>query len=214
MSKIDPVGERERLENLYSQMADEELNQLVDSADELSEIAREVLKAEIERRGGHVEYEWEPAPEEAQHPKLVAIARFRDLDNAMVARGVLQSAGLEAFLADENTIRMDWFWSNMIGNMRLMVREEDADAAAEILGQPAPQSFPTGHDGELFEQPKCPECGSHDIEFEGWDRAVGLTTAAILAPVPLRKDAWKCHACGTRWRELPDQKEKESQADG
>jgi hypothetical protein len=212
MSKVDPVQERERLENVYSAMADEELNQLLDAADELSETAREVLKAEIERRGGHVEYEWEPTAAEALHPKLVTIARFRDLDKATVARCVLESAGIESFLADQNVVRMDWFWSNMIGNMRLMVREEDAEGAAEILAQPVPRSFATDHGQEVFEQPKCPKCGSHDIEFEGWDRGVGLITAAILAPVPIRSNTWKCHTCGSRWRELAES-QTERQAD-
>jgi hypothetical protein len=49
------------------------------------------------------------------------------------------------------------------------------------------------------------ECGSLDVHFEGLDRAVGLTSAAILEPVPIRRDAWQCHACGARWQELPDE---------
>lgn len=204
MSKVDPVQERTRLENLYSGMADEELDKLLDAADELSEPARDALKAEIERRGGHVEYELEPATE-SLHPKLVALARYRDLEEATIARGVLQSAGIVCFLADENTVRMDWFWSNMIGNMRLMIREEDEEAARQILAQPIPESFAIDHEQEQFEQPKCPKCGSLDIHFEGWDRAVGLTTAWVLAPLPVRRDAWQCNACDARWQELPDE---------
>jgi hypothetical protein len=205
MNRIDPVQEHERLAKLYSGMTDEELDKLLDAADELSETARDALKAEIERRGGHVEYQWEPAPTEVAHPNLVAVARFRDLEQATIARGVLQSAGIESFLADENTVRMDWFWSNMIGNMRLMVREEDAETAAQILAQPIPETFPTDNGEGLFEQPKCPKCGSLDIQFEGVDRAVGLATAWMLAPVPIRRDAWRCNACGADWQELPDE---------
>lgn len=204
MSKLDSPQERERLAALYSQMTDEELNKLLDAADELSETAREALKGEVERRGGHVEYEWEPASTGPDHPKLVSVARFRDLDQATIARGLLQSAGIECFVADENVVRMDWFWSNMIGNMRLLVREEDAEAANEILAQPIPQTFSMGEDGEPFDQPKCPKCGSLDIQFEGWDRGVGLTAAYLLAPLPIRRDAWKCNACGARWQEVPD----------
>jgi len=40
MSKLDSPQERERLATLYSGMADEELNKLLDAADELSETAR------------------------------------------------------------------------------------------------------------------------------------------------------------------------------
>src|SRR6185437_13296509 len=116
---------------------------------------------------------------------------FRDLDQAAMARGVLQSAGIESFLTDENTVRMDWFWSNLLGNMRLLVRAEDAQVAKEILSQPIPQMFDTGEGDSPYEQPKCPKCGSLDIEFQGWDRGVGLTAAAVLAPLPLRRDTWK-----------------------
>jgi len=218
MIKINLDQERQRLEDLYAGMVDEELDRLLEAANELSETAREVLKAEIERRGGHVEYELEPPGPEPDHPELTTVARFRDLEQAMMARGILQSAGIDCFLADENTVRMDWFWSNMIGNMRLVVREEDRGAALEILAQPIPAAIPTGDGEQPFEQPKCPKCGSLDIQFEGWDRGACLTTAAMLVPLPVRRDAWKCNACHGLWQELPDQDEgevgREDEADG
>ena len=217
MIKINPDQERQRLESLYAQMVDEELDQLLEAANELSQIAREVLKAEIERRGGHVEYELEPPPPEPDHPDLTTVARFRDLEQGMMARGILQSAGIDCFLADENTVRMDWFWSNMIGNMRLVVREQDRPAALEILAQPIPAAIPAADGEQPFEQPKCPKCGSLDIQFEGWDRGACLTTAAMLVPLPVRCDSWKCNTCSGRWQELPDEDEgkleREEEAD-
>lgn len=200
MTKVDLDRERARLSDVYSRMADEELDKLLQSSDELTETARAVLTAEIEKRGGHVEYSTMPSDEEASHPQLVTVARFRDLPEAMLARGRLQSAGINAFLADENYIRMDWFMSNMIGNMRLQVREDDAESAKEILAQEVPENFET--DAEKFEQPKCPKCGSVDIQFEGLNRGVGLVSAyAIGVPLPLRSDTWKCNHCGAEWQE-------------
>lgn len=200
MTKIDVDRERARLSDLYGQMADEELDQLLQSSDELTETAREVLKAEIEKRGGHVEYSAVHPDAEVAHPQLVTVARFRDLPEAMLARGRLQSAGIDAFLADENYIRMDWFMSNMIGNMRLQVREDDAESAKEILAQQVPEKFET--DTESFEQPKCPKCGSVDIEFEGVNRGIGLVAAyAVRVPLPLRSDTWKCNHCGAEWQD-------------
>lgn len=211
MSKIDLERERARLSDLYSRMADEELDKLLQSSDELTETAREVLKTEIEKRGGHVEYSTLPAATEAAHPQLVTVARFRDLPEAMLARGRLQSAGIDAFLADENYIRMDWFMSNMIGNMRLQVREEDAESAREILEQQVPEDFEIGADGEKFEQPKCPKCGSADIEFEGVNRGLGLVSAyAIGLPLPIRSDIWKCNHCGAQWRESEEATEDQA----
>jgi hypothetical protein len=48
------------------------------------------------------------------HPNLVTLCRFRDIPAALLAKSILDSEGIECFLADENTIRMDWLWSNML----------------------------------------------------------------------------------------------------
>lgn len=70
--------------------------------------------------------------------KLVVIRRFRDLIEAELAKGKLKSAGISSFIADENIVRMDWFYSNAIGGLRLLVEPEDAEAAHAILDEPIP----------------------------------------------------------------------------
>jgi hypothetical protein len=52
---------------------------------------------------------------------------------AWLAKSVLDSAGIECFLFDENVVRIDWFLSNAIGGIKLRVREEDVAAAAALL---------------------------------------------------------------------------------
>jgi hypothetical protein len=205
MNKIDPQRERQRLERLYAEMADEELDKLLRTADELTEIARESLKKELEKRGSRVEFDELQEETEPDHRELVTIAYVRDLQEAMLARGRLASAGIESFVADENLVSLNWFLSNVIGNLRLQVREQDAQAAKEILGQSVPERFDLA-DGEApFEQPKCPKCQSVDIQFEGIDRGVGLTAAWLLSlPLHLRRDAWRCNACGAQWQDIEE----------
>lgn len=205
MTDIDPDQERQRLADLYAGMADEDLDKLLDGADELTDVEREVLKAEIERRGGHVEFEYEEADEEPQDPDLVTIAEFRDVQEAMFACGMLRSAGIESFLGDENTVRMNWSWSNMTGNMRLLVREEDVEAAQDILSQPIPEKSEPGQGKAAFRQPKCPNCGSLDVHFEGLDQGIGLTSAWGGVPLSLQRDRWKCNECGAEWRDTPEE---------
>jgi hypothetical protein len=65
---------------------------------------------------------------------LVTIRRFGDMSEALLAKGCLESAGLECFLADANISRLEWPISR---GMRLQVKAEDAETAAEILGQSA-----------------------------------------------------------------------------
>jgi hypothetical protein len=57
--------------------------------------------------------------------------------------GVLESAGIPCYLRDENAVRMDWFYSNLLGGIRLQVREEDRAAAEALLHQPIPEQAPT-----------------------------------------------------------------------
>lgn len=72
----------------------------------------------------------------------MTIRQFRDLPEAILARGVLESAGIETFLADDNIVRMDWFISNLVGGIKLKVRKEDLEAANEVLQAPVPGELP------------------------------------------------------------------------
>jgi hypothetical protein len=103
----------------------------------LTDFARAALKSEIQRRGRTIELEDSlQATDKAALPDLVTIRLFRDLPEALDAKGLLESSGIECFLANENIGRLDWFISNAIGNMRLQVAKEDAEMAIEILDNP------------------------------------------------------------------------------
>ena len=185
MAKTGPEQEKERLIEVYANMADGELEALAAAAEELTEEALVVLKLEMERRGIQFEQKTQPAGLNPDHPRLVTVARFRDLPQALMAKGALDSAGIESFLADTNFVRMDWFASNAVGGMRLQVREEDAKDAAEIVEQSIPENIVL--DGqEVYSQPRCPNCQSLDIVF--WTLSER-----------------KCSSCGHTWEQVaPD----------
>jgi predicted RNA-binding Zn-ribbon protein involved in translation (DUF1610 family) len=132
--------------------------------------------------------------------ELVTVSTYRDLPEALIAQGKLHALGIPCFLADENIIRMDWFWSNLIGGVKLQVAPEDHDAATEALDQEIPPSFTAEEVGEEYQQPACPKCGSLDIGFETLDKGIALAALyAVALPVPIPKNAWKCEQCGARW---------------
>ena len=56
--------------------------------------------------------------------ELVTIQSFRELSQAMLAKGMLNSAGIECLLMDDNTGRMLGFISNVIGGIRMKVNDE------------------------------------------------------------------------------------------
>ncbi len=135
--------EHQRLKDLYSHMADGELEEIAGDFLELTDIAREELKSELARRGLKIDLEESlPAPVPQESPDLVDVCLFDNLGEAVVARGFLASAGIECFLFDgSGNLITDSITSPIglpsIGGIELRVKAEDAQAANEIL-QPAP----------------------------------------------------------------------------
>jgi hypothetical protein len=184
-------------------MPEGDLLKVAHSYDSLTETAQAALRAEFAHRNLEppiIEDE-EAAPERR---KLVTLCRYRDLSEAIVARTLLESAGIYVFLRDENLVRLDWQVSNFIGGIRLQVEDKDEATAAELLRQSIPDVIPFD-DEEDFLQPQCPKCGSTDITFEGSSRGAALASVTVFAlPLPLGRETWLCNACEARWEDLED----------
>ena len=195
-----PEDERVRIAGVYSAMSDEELGQIAESGDELSVAAQEAFRAEVARRGLKMEIAPPRGEDVVEFNETVTLRQFRDLPEALLAKGSLESAGIEAYLVDDNMIRMDWFISNLLGGIKLKVRPEDAEAAGEILNQPIPEMLDVEGVGN-FEQPKCPRCQSLDVTYEELNKEFSYLTAYAGVPIPVYKKGWTCHACGNEWEE-------------
>ena len=181
----------------YAAMSEGELLGVARGYEGLTEAAQGALRAEFARRG----LEAPLVEDEAAGGRLVTIARYRDLSEGIVARSLLESAGIAAELRDENLIRLDWQISNFIGGLRLQVESGEAEAAREILAQPVPEEFYFGALGE-YEQPRCPRCGSVEITFEGASRGAALLSLYVAGvPLPGGRETWRCAGCGAKWEE-------------
>jgi hypothetical protein len=183
----------------YSSMGETELFDLARAYDSLTEPAQAALRAEFVLR--HLE---PPEVEEAdvvERRQLVTVRRYRDLSEAIVARSLLESAGITVYLQNENLIRLDWPLSNFVGGIRLQVDAADEAAAVDLLSQPVPESISFGGSAE-FDQPACPRCGSLEITFDGSSRDAAFASTLILGvPLPLGpgREGWHCDSCGARW---------------
>ncbi len=139
MKPTDPERDHQRLAKEYAIMPDAQLEELAADDFELTDLARKALSQEMERRGLHVDPEPIPANIAASEaPHLVIVRTFSTLPEALLAKGALESADIECFLADDNVVSVNWFLSNAVGNIKLQVKQEDAEAAVEILDQPFP----------------------------------------------------------------------------
>ena len=120
----------------YQEMSDSELLQFAAQPWNISDAAWEAIEDELDRRGMDV-----PEPEAApvisilDRRNLVLLRRFRDLPEALLAKGKLDSADIECFLADDNMVRMDWFISNLLGGVKLLVDPEKFAEASRLLNE-------------------------------------------------------------------------------
>ncbi len=198
MTMSTPEQERARIAGVYSAMSDEELAQIAVSGDELSAIALGALQAEAEKRGLKLTIDPPGGENVYEFNDTVTLRQFRDLPEALLAKGSLESAGIQAYLVDDNMIRMDWFISNLLGGIKLKVRPEDAETAAEILNQSVPETLDVEDFGN-FEQPKCPRCQSLEVSCDELDKKLSYTSAYFHFPIPVHKKGWICHSCGNKW---------------
>ena len=132
--------------------------------------------------------------------RLVVVRQFVDVPSALLAKSVLDSAEVDCFLADANTVRMDWLYSNAIGGVKLVVREEDVESVNQLLEQSPVNEFDVPDVGH-FEQPRCPRCNSAEASYQGLQRNLAYGTIAVGLPIPIAHTAWHCAACNYAWQD-------------
>src|ERR1700722_214213 len=199
-SQSDEQRERLRLAKNYADMSDGELLRLAQDPESLTDVAWDALEDEMDRRRLECSHDAPEARQSIEIRELVTIRKFRDLPEALLAKGCLESAGIECSLADENLVRLDWFISNFIGGIKLNVRAEDVENARKILDEPILEGLYV-HGVGLYEQPRCPKCNSLDVNFQELDRLIAFMSAFLRVPMPVQRNAWRCHACRAEWED-------------
>ena len=181
----------------YADMSDDGLLRVAVAYDSLTPQAQVLLRQEFAKRS--LEPPEIPPVVKTEFRDMVTVRSYRDVTEALVARSVLDSAGIFSYLRDENTLRLIWTWSQRVGGVRIQVPAADLPQAEELLSQPIPPTIEQEGAAE-YQQPECPRCHSLDIGYEGLNQKVGVTGIVLLGfPVPFPRNAWKCDSCGARW---------------
>jgi hypothetical protein len=204
----DTIAEWQRLTQLYGEMGDVELEELNATIGDLTEVAQQVLRNEMKKRGLNEPSAARGASESPQH--LAPLREGLDADSLMEEDGTedgepaheytwktqlcecndreevwqireaLRQAGIESWIEGQGSR----VWDGM-GNPRILVAADQFEQALEIASQPIPQAIVEQSKMQVpdFEPPVCPGCGADDPILEGAD------------PV----NSWRCERCGKQW---------------
>jgi len=141
-------------------------------------------------------------------PELILLTSFTLPQDAYVAKSFLESEGIDVYLRDEFTIQVDNFYSNAIGGVKMMVKEDEAERALQLLieggfiRKPEDRTETTIVDIEQKSAGNhCPFCQSENIGKKRQTRLVAVIVWLILGLLfPIFKSHQVCYDCGKEWR--------------
>ena len=130
---------------------------------------------------------------------LVVAGAFTSVHEAYLAQSMLEAAGIEARVADDHTVSMNWTYSNALGGVKVLVPEDRWQDARLLLSSDAHDLVePTSPDLSSDEgADQCGRCGGHDWESRLPGRGVAIASWFLVGfplGVPLRRRY--CRQCG------------------
>lgn len=127
---------------------------------------------------------------------LVTINTYTFPHELAIHKSKLESMGIECFVKDELTVQVHNFYSNAIGGIKLQVKEDDAEAAIEILTTEF--DLEADYSESLL---KCPHCGSGNIAGKGLNGKLSLVLLMLTGlPIPIFQSKAKCFDCHKEFR--------------
>lgn len=202
------MADWQSLTKLYGEMSDGELLELDDGIADLTELAQQVLRDEMKKRGLNRPRPADNAPKFSERPVApqwdrgfgsptaegeteesdlpheytwkTLLCECNEQEEAAPIRLALRQAGIESWIEGNGfTVTME------TGNPRILVAADQLEQAREILSRPIPQAIVEESKMEApeFEFPVCPKCGAEDPVLESAD------------PV----NSWLCEECGEQW---------------
>jgi len=204
----DPGHDWHALSEHYRQFYDQELLDLAEQKQGLTETARQVLDGELTRRGlekpkkpggaaigsyrARLPLDEEPVAREdgsgedaplGEMTWKTVLCQCDDAEQAWQLRELLRRAGIESWAE-----RPGGAWST--GLPRVLVAADQLDEARAIAAQPVPQEIIdlSKMDDPEYQPPVCPACGAEDPVLESADPS----------------NTWLCEACGKEWTEAAE----------
>jgi len=197
--KPDQFEESRRLTSLYSEMGEIEIRELAAGIDDLTEVAKQVLRDELKKRGvsgdasalnNARDREWEHAEDSpdqmaaegeddgrAEFTWKTALCECNTNEEAMALVLALRKAGIDGWVDRQR----------FVNGPTVLVAADQLAQAREIAAQPIPQDIidEMNEPPEEFIPPTCPACGAEDPTLESTDPS----------------NTWVCESCDNTWTE-------------
>jgi len=131
--------------------------------------------------------------------ELVTIRACSTPQEAYLVQSVLEAFGVDTVLADDNYIRLNWLYSNVLGGVKIRAWGSMAEEARAIL-----DGFPL----EAVAIPPdeiavCPVCGGAHTSPYLDRRAACLSWLLIGVPLIFPRLRNICQDCGNKWPAQP-----------
>jgi hypothetical protein len=138
------------------------------------------------------------------------IASFTFPTEAHIAKGYLESNGIETIMKDEMTVQVNNFYSNAIGGVKILVQNSDYEQGIHLLQK---GGYLLGNDAttdykielvekdSLFNKKTCPFCNSENIGRNKKINILIVPVYLILGVIfPIYKLSYKCFDCWKEWK--------------
>ncbi len=136
---------------------------------------------------------------------FVTIRTFQNYFSAHIALTKLKDAGIHCFLKDEFTVTVDPILSNAVGGIKLVVINDQADEAIQLLKE---------FDEAYRQTAVCPRCGSKSIELVPKQTTANIATALLTwlfgSYAISAKNVYQCSSCKYESDSLPEPFDPES----
>jgi hypothetical protein len=139
--------------------------------------------------------------EQEEIDPLVNISSYRDLQDAYLVRGKLESDGIRVFLRNEHTIGVQWLYSTALGGVKLDVPESQAKKALSLLEEYQSREIAEQTlDSKIETNGTCPACKSTNIQYYDRSRKYSAISLIISFPLVLFGKRYKCLDCKHIWK--------------
>jgi len=131
---------------------------------------------------------------------MITVATFSKPEEAHLLRLRLGAGGVDAYVQDENTVQMNWLYSNAIGGVRVQIDEADLEAAKEIVAAPPVEAA----EAELTGCPKCFSTKTAPDELPRRMAFLSMLFSTVMFgvsfPFAFLRRRWQCADCGHTWK--------------